>query len=171
MRKFPILIPALAWLLAGCAGGPGEPGDLGLNKTTLGTVLGGVGGAVAGGALFGGRHGAIGQGGTSRMLGAVGGGLLGAMAGNSVGRSLDRVDQMQAERAAQRAAAAPIGAPIVWSNPETGSRGSVVATREGHAASGAYCREFQQTITVGGETRQGYGTACREPDGQWRLQP
>ena len=27
-----------------------------------------------------------------------------------------------------------------------------------------------QTITVGGEVQQGYGTACRQPDGTWKIQ-
>jgi surface antigen len=31
--------------------------------------------------------------------------------------------------------------------------------------------ESRQTITVGGQTQQGYGTACRAPDGQWHVQP
>ena len=31
------------------------------------------------------------------------------------------------------------------------------------------CREFQQTITVGGRTETAYGTACRQPDGDWKI--
>ena len=34
---------------------------------------------------------------------------------------------------------------------------------------GQYCREFQQTITVGGQTESAYGTACRQPDGSWQI--
>jgi hypothetical protein len=30
-------------------------------------------------------------------------------------------------------------------------------------------REFITTITVGGEQQQGYGTACRQPDGTWQI--
>jgi surface antigen len=170
MRTSILLLCAGALMLAGCAG-TGEPGEFGFNKSTMGTVLGGIGGAVAGGALFGGRNGVIGQGSKTQMLGAVGGGLLGAMAGGGVGRSLDRADQLHAQRATQRVAVAPMGEQISWVNPDTGNRGTMVATREGQSAAGEYCREFQQTITVGGQTQQGYGTACRAPDGQWRVQP
>jgi hypothetical protein len=28
--------------------------------------------------------------------------------------------------------------------------------------------EFQQTITVGGQTQRAYGTACRKPDSSWK---
>lgn len=34
-----------------------------------------------------------------------------------------------------------------------------------------YCREYQQTITIEGRTQQGYGTACLQPDGSWKLLP
>lgn len=168
MRNSVLVLSATALILAGCAGAA-DPGEVGMNKTTMGTVLGGLGGAAAGGALFGGKHGAIGKGSTTQMLGAVGGGLLGAMAGSSVGKTLDRADQMYANRASQRVVAAPMGEQITWVNPDTGNRGTVVATREGQSAAGEYCREFQQTMTVGGQTQQGYGTACRSPDGQWRM--
>jgi hypothetical protein len=33
----------------------------------------------------------------------------------------------------------------------------------------ANCREFQQTITVGGETQEAYGTTCQQPDGRWKV--
>jgi len=34
---------------------------------------------------------------------------------------------------------------------------------------GDYCWEFRETITIGGQPRQSYGTACRQPDGTWRM--
>jgi len=42
-------------------------------------------------------------------------------------------------------------------------------TRTYQTASGSYCREFTQTIVVGGRTEEGYGTACRQPDGSWQI--
>jgi len=41
--------------------------------------------------------------------------------------------------------------------------------RDGRTDSGAYCREFQSEIIVGGERETGYGTACRQPDGSWKI--
>lgn len=32
-----------------------------------------------------------------------------------------------------------------------------------------YCREFTQTFTIAGETQQGYGTACLQADGAWKI--
>lgn len=32
-----------------------------------------------------------------------------------------------------------------------------------------YCREYQQTVTIGGTTQQGHGTACLQPDGSWQI--
>jgi surface antigen len=37
------------------------------------------------------------------------------------------------------------------------------------ADDGRYCREFTGTATVGGEPRQVYGRACRQPDGAWEI--
>lgn len=56
-----------------------------------------------------------------------------------------------------------------WVNPDTGSSGSVVPVRTFTDTSGQPCREFQQTIVVAGQPQQGYGTACRQPDGNWRI--
>ncbi|HEY4345689.1 MAG TPA: hypothetical protein VGN05_15175 [Parvibaculum sp.] len=35
--------------------------------------------------------------------------------------------------------------------------------------SGQYCREYQSSVRVGGQMQYGYGTACQQPDGQWRV--
>lgn len=32
-----------------------------------------------------------------------------------------------------------------------------------------YCREYTRTIKVGGEKQVGYGTACMQRDGTWRI--
>ena len=31
------------------------------------------------------------------------------------------------------------------------------------------CREFQQTVMVGGQPQQGYGTTCLQADGSWQI--
>lgn len=35
--------------------------------------------------------------------------------------------------------------------------------------SGQYCREYQSSVRVGGQMQYGYGTACLQPDGSWRV--
>ncbi|MFY9288161.1 MAG: glycine zipper 2TM domain-containing protein [Alphaproteobacteria bacterium] len=34
---------------------------------------------------------------------------------------------------------------------------------------GSYCREYSQMIRVGGRIRESYGTACLQPDGNWKI--
>lgn len=33
-----------------------------------------------------------------------------------------------------------------------------------------YCREFNQSVTIGGQVQPSYGTACLQPDGSWAIQ-
>src|SRR6185437_1823809 len=32
------------------------------------------------------------------------------------------------------------------------------------------CREFQDTVTVGGKPQRAYGTTCQQADGSWQIQ-
>lgn len=48
-----------------------------------------------------------------------------------------------------------------WQNPATGNLGSVVPTRTFRSAFGEDCREFQEMVTVAGDTDVLNGTACR----------
>lgn len=146
------LVAVLVLALGACADG-GE-------KENIGTVIGGIGGAVAG-AQFG-R-------GTGRLAATAAGTLIGAFLGREVGKSLDRADMAAARQAQTRANAAPIGQQITWTNPESGNSGTITPRREGNDATGNYCREYQTTVTVGGKTEQAYGTACRQPDGSWKV--
>ncbi len=147
------LVPALAavTLLAGCSLS---------GKETAGTIGGGVAGGVIG-SQFGG--------GTGKLVATGVGTLLGAFIGREIGSSLDKADQSHAETAARRAYSAPVGDRITWSNPQTGNSGTVTTTRDGYNNTGNYCREFQQTVHVGGKSEVAYGTACKQPDGTWKI--
>lgn len=126
--------------------------------------VGSLGGAVLGG-LAGSQ---VGKG--SGQLWATGAGaLLGAYLGGEVGRSLDRADRLYMSQATQKAHAAPVGQTISWNNPETGHGGSVTPVRDGTSSSGEYCREYQTSIIIDGQEQSGYGTACRQPDGSWKV--
>jgi surface antigen len=120
-----------------------------------------------GGAAFGGLIAAAAGGGGAAIAGAViGGALLGAFAGNA----LDQRDKRLAAEAQQRALEnAPTGRPIAWTNPDTGHSGTVMPTRT-YQSAGGYCREFQNNVTIGGKDEKAYGTACRQPDGSWKVQ-
>jgi len=129
-------------------------------KQSVGTL----GGAALGG-LLGSQFGS----GTGKLATTAVGVLIGALAGSEVGRSLDRADRTYADGAVTRAQTAPLGETITWNNPQNGNRGAITPVRDGTSTSGQYCREFQQSITVAGKTQQGYGIACRQPDGTWRV--
>jgi surface antigen len=161
MNRKPIIAVALATALAACApqDGSGFGSSLG-NKQTAGAL----GGAALGG-LAGSRFG----GGTGKLLAVGAGTLLGAFLGSEAGRSLDRADETAAVRASQQAYSAPIGQTIQWSSPDTGNAGTITPIREGRTTTGQYCREFAQTINVGGRIEQATGTACQQPDGSWRI--
>jgi len=81
--------------------------------------------------------------------------------------NLNESQQRTLEDAQIRATTAPVGSRIVWSDGT--ASGSVTATREGQRLDGAYCREFQQVVQIGGRAEEAYGTACRQPDGSWMV--
>lgn len=127
-------------------------------------LVGGGSGAILGG-LAGSQVGS----GSGRLWATGAGVLLGALVGTEIGRSLDSADRAAAMNAQSRAYGAPIGETVTWNNPNTGNYGTYTPTRDGYSSSGRYCREYQQTITVGGRSEQAYGTACQQPDGSWEI--
>lgn len=62
------------------------------------------------------------------------------------------------------------GTAVTWRNPDDGASGSFVPKPAFQDASGRICREFNQTVTIGGQQQQVWGTACRQNDGWWQLQ-
>lgn len=42
---------------------------------------------------------------------------------------------------------------------------------QAQAYNDSYCREYTQRVRVGGHLQEGYGTACQQPDGSWRIEP
>lgn len=127
-------------------------------------TIGGVGGAAIGG-LLGSQFGS----GAGQLAATGAGVLIGALVGSEIGRTMDEQDRMQANQAVNEAHSAQLGETIVWNNPDSGHSGTVTPVRDGNSTSGLYCREFQQTVTVSGRTETAYGTACRQPDGSWRI--
>jgi len=144
-------------LLAGCQQGYGGFGP----KEGAGTLIGAGAGALAGSQIGSG---------SGRLAATAIGALLGGLAGGSVGRSLDAVDhQMLARTQQQTLESYPTGQTSTWRNPDSGHAGTITPRRTFTSQNGQPCREFQQTVTIGGRTEQAYGTACREADGSWRV--
>lgn len=150
MKKIVAVSIAVALTIAavGCAGG---------QKEQIGTVLGGAAGGILG-SQIGGGHG--------RTVGVIVGTLLGAIVGQDIGRTLDDADELRAAHVLEKN---KTGQTSSWANPDKGTEVTVTPIKTYQAPSGEYCREYQTEITVGGKVQQAYGTACRQPDGQWKI--
>ncbi len=153
MKKFLSLV-FLALFIFGCAG------QNGVTKQGGGTIIGGVAGAALGSQF--------GKGG-GQMLGIGLGAITGALIGNQVGSYMDEQDKARMEKTANHSLEnTPSGQTSTWKNPDSGHSGSFTPTKT-YQQSGQYCREFTHQINVGGKTQEGYGTACRQPDGSWKI--
>jgi len=139
-------------LIGGCA-----------SKMQTGTALG----ALTGGALAYG----LGQNSSKKELWTVLGIGLGAMIGQSIGQQLDERDQyLMAQTFEFAMEKAPTNETAKWENPDTGVGGSVTPTKTYSTTEGTPCREFTTSVSIGGQTEQAYGTACRQADGSWKIQ-
>ncbi|MGE4350701.1 MAG: RT0821/Lpp0805 family surface protein [Bdellovibrionales bacterium] len=154
IRKSFLATMALTLLLPAC-----QAENMG-TKEGFGTL----GGAAVGG-LLGSNVGK----GSGRLAATAAGVVLGGWLGNEIGASLDKADRSYMGTATSRAYTAPIGQQITWNNPQSGNAGTITPVRDGYSSNGAYCREFQQTITVGGQQQQAYGRACQQQDGSWKI--
>ncbi|MBK1698731.1 RT0821/Lpp0805 family surface protein [Rhodovibrio salinarum] len=153
--KTAIVLVIAAFGLGACEGNNVGP------KQTVGAL---------GGAVLGGFLGSQVGGGSGQLWATGAGAVLGALAGSEVGKSLDRADKAYMAQTTQATLEhTRSGETSTWNNPDSGHSGSVTPTRT-YQQNGSYCREFQQTVTIGGETEQAYGTACRQPDGTWKVQ-
>ena len=130
-------------------------------KQTFGTLGGAALGGLAGSQIGSGKG----------KLAAVGAGvLLGALLGGEIGKSLDRADRLAMRRTTNSALETrPSGTTTSWRNPDSGNYGTITPQPAFQNTAGQYCREFQQTVTVSGRTQDAYGTACRQPDGTWKI--
>ncbi len=154
MRSSSLMILGLAMPLCACAQDAGPKEGLG---TIVGAVVGGITGAQVGD-------------GTGQLIAVGAGVLLGAFVGSEIGQSLDKADQLYAAQAYNESIdTSATGDTTSWANPDSGNSGTYTPVQTYQTETGQYCREFQQTITVGGKTQEAYGTACRQPDGTWEI--
>jgi surface antigen len=143
------IILSLPLLFAGCSTAP--------TKETQGKVVGGVVGGVVGNQIGGG---------SGRTIATIVGVVAGAAIGGSVGRSMDETDR---QRFAYALESGRTDSRTQWVNPDTGYEYAVTPTRTYDSGTGP-CREYAMDAWIGGEREEIYGTACRQPDGHWRIQ-
>ena len=159
MKRAISIVAILAFAAACQPRGGGAPA---LTKEDLGSVIGGAAGAALGSQMGSG---------SGRTVATAAGTLLGAALGRSIGGSLDTVDLNQYHQTSQQAL--EVGRPgqaFPWQGPRSGVSGSVVPSGYFQNTSGQYCREYTQTINIGGRLQEGHGVACRQPDGSWKIQ-
>ncbi len=138
--------------LAAC--GPG-----GLSKQEGGLGIGALAGGILGNQIGGGKGKIV-----TTALGAVIGGIV----GSEIGRSLDRQDQIAAQRAEFLALErGRSGQATPWRNPGSGRYGEVVPGRPFQRGP-QQCRTFVHTVYIDGRPEMMRGTACRNHDGAWR---
>lgn len=169
MKKLATIIAIASLAVASCAPQYGPDGSsynngvggTGFNKQQVGTVLGGIGGGILGNQVGKGQ---------GKTVATIGGAILGGLLGSSVGQSLDRADMQYANSLNQNALEqTATGVTSKWVNPDSGNSGTITPVRTFQTGSGNYCREFNQTIVVGGQSQKAFGTACRQPDGSWKI--
>jgi surface antigen len=154
MKKFFVVLPVAAALALGACQDAGQ-------KQTGGTLIGAGLGALAGSQ--------IGSGGGKLAAVAIGT-LAGAFLGSEVGKSLDRADRQAMAQTSQSALETNrTHETSTWRNPDSGHSGTITPVKTYETPQGTNCREYQQTVTIGGKTETAYGTACRQPDGTWKI--
>lgn len=153
MKKLLVVVMLPMLVLSGCA----TMGE----KEGIGTVVGAGTGALLGSTLGDGD---------GQVVAVAIGTLAGAIVGSQIGKSMDITDRMAMERNAQYALEnTRTNTQTEWRNPDTGNYGSIVPVETYQTAGGQYCREYVQEVVVAGERQQAYGTACRQPDGTWKI--
>jgi surface antigen len=114
--------------------------------------------------------GCAGQGRSGGITKETGGTVLGGIAGGAIGKQLDERDRLLMARTTQTSLEkAPSGRRTAWRNPDTGHSGTVTPEPSYKSSSGDTCRPYTQTIQVGGKSETAKGSACRNPDGTWRI--
>ena len=59
------------------------------------------------------------------------------------------------------------GAARSWTNRQTGNHGEITPLRTYVSESGAFCREYREELSVGGDAGRFYHTACRDAAARW----
>ncbi len=56
-----------------------------------------------------------------------------------------------------------------WRNPDTGLTGTTIPLKTFKTRAGQYCREYLTSLQIGSVKQSALGTACRQPEGAWRI--
>ena len=93
----------------------------------------------------------------------VGTALLGGMA---LYHYMNKEDEMVMQDVFENA---PTGQTVGWQNPDTNIPYQMTVTNTS-SNSGSHCRQYQTVGIVEGRKETMVGTACRQPNGTWKIQ-
>lgn len=125
-------------------------------KQEQGMIIGAIAGGILGHQVGGG---------SGQVLATMIGTVAGAAIGGSIGKTMDDTDRINAAATLENVRT---GVSSTWVNPDTGYEYVMTPTRTFDSGTGP-CREYTMDATIGGKTEQVYGTACRQPDGAWKV--
>jgi len=150
MKRFPRFAATLLACLAvaACSTAP--------TKEEQGMIIGAIAGGILGHQVGGG---------SGQVLATMVGTVAGAAIGGSIGRTMDETDRINASATLENVRT---GVSSGWVNPDTGYEYVMTPTNTYDSGTGP-CREYTLDATIGGQTEQIYGTACRQPDGAWKV--
>ncbi|HYH17723.1 MAG TPA: hypothetical protein VD995_03805 [Azospirillum sp.] len=161
-RERAYVVPAPTYVVPAPAYDPGPGVFLGGMPMAVGPMPG-IPGVACNRDLIGGLIGnQIGQGGNT--VAPIGGAVIGAIIGGTLGRRMDQADQacvgqsLEYDRTNQA---------VAWRDPN-GDTYQVTPTRT-FERQGVQCREYATRATIDGRDRRVTGTACRDPNGVWRI--
>lgn len=99
------------------------------------------------------------------FVGLLIGAAIGAAIGADIGRQMDEADRREAAWALEHQRS---GEPHIWRNPDTGVEYEMTPQPPRDGPDGP-CRDFVVLTYLDGEPTEVHGTACRDPDGNWRA--
>jgi surface antigen len=130
------------------------------NNQDTGALTGAVVGGILGSTLGKGE---------GKVLATGIGAMAGMFLGSEIGKKLDEHDKLMMQNAQLKSLeTSKTGHTTSWNNPDSGNRGEFIPTKT-YQANNTYCREYTQNVYIGGELHKAYGTACRQPDGSWKI--
>jgi surface antigen len=92
--------------------------------------------------------------------------LLSAISGKQPSHGISRRDEICFSQSFEHA---PDRRTVAWTNATLTVQFSVIPLRTLQTSDGRFCREYAAKATINGHAADVYGTACRQPDGNWFL--
>jgi len=129
-------------------------------KLVMGTMLGAVLGGVLG----------YQTGGSYPLIMASLGFMAGGAGGYMVAEELTKYDRVAMKDIAYKSLTkAEIGETMTWANNQSGNGGSITPVRSYTDGNGRLCREFEISLKVTQNTKQGKDIACQTARGDWVI--